>query len=125
MIIGECGGLMYLGKGIIDETGKKHSLVGIFDYSTSLKNKNLALGYRKLKIHNGEKPEGKLTLSGHEFHYSTMVYNKETPHWINTPANKHKQINDGFRKLNCFSFYSHIYWGSNSPWMAFIKTLAK
>ena len=125
MIIGECGGLMYLGKGIIDETGKNHSLVGLFDYSTSLYSKILTLGYRHLKIAIKEKSESKLTLTGHEFHYSTLIYNKETPNWINIPSNKHKPIRDGFRKFNCFSFYSHIYWGSNSAWMAFIKTLAK
>lgn len=125
LIIGECGGLMYLGKGIIDGTGKKHSLVGIFNYHTSLKIKKLTLGYRNLeKISKGNSRRN-ITLKGHEFHYSTLANNKETPNWTQVRSNKQKQITDGFRKWNCFAFYSHIYWGSNSAWMRFIIKLAK
>lgn len=125
IIIGECGGLMYLGKGITDAKGKKHSLVGIFNYHTSLKTKKLTLGYRKLVKTPKANLEDKITLSGHEFHYSSLINNKETPNWTQVTSNKQNQITDGFRKFNCFSFYSHIYWASNSAWMKFIIKIAK
>lgn len=123
IIIGECGGLMYLGKGITDSMGKKHSLVGLFNYNTSLKSKKLTLGYRKLVNASKVSSEKNLTLHGHEFHYSSLINNKEIPNWSHLTPKKHNEITDGFRILNCFSFYSHIYWGSNSAWIKFIKNL--
>ncbi|MBT3510569.1 MAG: cobyrinate a,c-diamide synthase [Nitrospina sp.] len=125
LIIGECGGLMYLGKGIIDAKGKKHPLAGIFNYSTSLKTKKLTLGYRKLEERTKDQLKSKLILTGHEFHYSSLVNNKETPNWVQTTSNPGMQVSDGFRKSNCFSFYSHIYWGSNSSWIKYIINLTK
>jgi cobyrinic acid a,c-diamide synthase len=122
LIVGECGGLMYLGKGFTDGAGKTHSLVGIFNYRTTLKQKKLTLGYRKLKSTPKVKSDSQLTLNGHEFHYSSLTSNKEIAKWSQTLHNK--QIVDGFRKFNCFSFYSHIYWGSSSAWMKFIVKLA-
>ncbi|MBT3922192.1 MAG: cobyrinate a,c-diamide synthase [Nitrospina sp.] len=125
LMIGECGGLMYLGKGIIDNKGKTHPLAGIFNYSTTLKSKKLTLGYRKLKMSSKDQLKDKLILTGHEFHYSSLIKNKETPNWFHSSSNIEGQVSDGFRKLNCFSFYSHIYWGSNSSWMKYIINLAK
>ena len=125
IIIGECGGLMYLGKAIIDNAGKNHSLAGIFNYSTSIQAKKLTLGYRKLRMSTKVNPKCKVTVTGHEFHYSSLIKNKETPNWTHATSNKKIQTTDGFRKSNCFAFYSHIYWGSNPAWMKFIISLVK
>jgi len=111
-IIGECGGLMYLGRNIIDEKGKSNPMVGIFNYSTTLKHKKLTLGYRHLKI----KKEKGLNFKGHEFHYSSLNKNKE-PH---IAISSNKELSDGFRKRNALAFYTHIYWGSNDPWLKYI-----
>lgn len=113
VIIGECGGLMYLGKYLINEKGQKSSMVGLFDYETSIKTRKLTLGYRKLKPFKTS--DQKLTLNGHEFHYSTFAKNNENPLWTNTKS-KH-EISDGFNNKNCYSFYTHIYWGNNKNWL--------
>lgn len=116
-VIGECGGLMYLGKSLIDSTGKRFPMTGLFNYSTSFKKRSLNLGYRKLK--------NNLTLTGHEFHYSSLVENKERFGWTYLPNSKGKPTGDGFKKFNCFAFYCHIYWGSNPQWMKFLINLIK
>ncbi len=113
-IIGECGGLMYLGRAIIDEKGKSFPMTGIFNFSTTLKPKKLTLGYRHLKI----KKEKRLYIKGHEFHYSSFSTNNESQ--ITTSPGKTLAIKDGFRKKNALAFYTHIYWGSNGPWLKYI-----
>jgi len=120
MIIGECGGLMYLGKHITNEAGKKLPMVGLFDYSTSLKSRKLTLGYRKLKPAKTAGKNSKLTLLGHEFHYSTFTVNNERPKWINSHRKKGVPLSDGFTRNNCHSFYTHIYWASNKNWLNFL-----
>ncbi len=117
MIIGECGGLMYLGKHIIDPSSKKFSMVGLFDYSTSIKNRKLTLGYRKLKPAKIGKKIKNLILHGHEFHYSTFATNNELPNWNNTHSKKGPLQKDGYTTMNCHSFYTHIYWASNREWL--------
>jgi cobyrinic acid a,c-diamide synthase len=125
LIIGECGGLMYLGKGIIDSQGTKHSMVGLFNFQTSLKTKKLTLGYRKLVENSKVRLEKPITINGHEFHYSSLIKNKETPHWTQVTSTNQKLVMDGFQRKNCFAFYSHIYWGSNRAWVNFIIKSAK
>jgi cobyrinic acid a,c-diamide synthase len=117
MIIGECGGLMYLGKHITSEQGKKLPMVGLFDYSTSLKSRKLTLGYRKLKPAKASNENKALILNGHEFHYSAFTVNNENPKWINSHRKKGIPLSDGFTKNNCHSFYTHIYWASNKEWL--------
>lgn len=117
MIIGECGGLMYLGKHITTEAGKKLPMVGLFDYSTSIKARKMTLGYRKLTPAKTSGKNSKLTLLGHEFHYSTFIINNERPEWKNSLKRKGPLVRDGFTKNNCHSFYAHIYWASNKAWL--------
>ena len=108
---------MYLGKHITNETGKKLPMVGLFDYSTTLKPRKLTLGYRKLKPTKILNKNKALILNGHEFHYSTFTVNNEEPKWINSYSNKGMFHKDGFSKNNCHTFYSHIYWASNKSWL--------
>ena len=118
MIIGECGGLMYLGKHITNEAGKKTPMVGLFDYSTSIKARKLTLGYRKLQPARASNKQ--LILHGHEFHYSTFVANNERPEWKNGHQKKGVLLRDGFTTKNCHSFYAHIYWASNKEWLNYL-----
>ncbi len=120
MIIGECGGLMYLGKYLINETGNKKSMVGLFDFSTSLKIRKLTLGYRKLKPVKTTVLNKKLILKGHEFHYSTFANINEQAHWINNNPKNRAALKDGYSTKNCHAFYSHIYWATNKEWLNYL-----
>ncbi|MEK9630137.1 MAG: cobyrinate a,c-diamide synthase [Nitrospinota bacterium] len=124
-IIGECGGLMYLGNHITDKDNKKLPMVGVFKYSTSIKKRKLTLGYRKLQPAKLSKQNKNLTLHGHEFHYSTITVNNEQPHWKNNFSPNGIKQKDGFTFKNCHSFYTHIYWASNRGWLNFLTKSLK
>ena len=69
----ECGGLMYLSKGIYDFDGKFFEMAGVFPFETEMKKGRSHLGYREITLkedcilgRNGDK------LRGHEFHYSEI-----------------------------------------------------
>jgi cobyrinic acid a,c-diamide synthase len=117
MIIGECGGLMYLGKQIIDANNKKLSMVGLFDFTTSIKTRKLTLGYRELKPAKTTNKNRNIILQGHEFHYSTFSTNNEMPNWKNSRIKGGVLLKDGFTTRNCHAFYTHIYWASNRAWL--------
>jgi len=70
-IYGECGGYMVLGEGLIDVDGHRHEMLGLLPLVTSYATRKRHLGYRRLHSLAPDMFEG--TLSGHEFHYSTVV----------------------------------------------------
>ena len=65
-LLAECGGMMYLGKYIADETGTRYPMVDILDIATGMQHKKLSLGYKRVNIDGQE-------FKGHEFHYSQFV----------------------------------------------------
>ena len=112
-IIAECGGMMYLGRDIIDEEGNSFPMTGTFRFSTSMQNKKLNLGYRKVEL------EG-LSLKGHEFRYSSLL---EAPSAPDLPgfknltgvgkvysARSHKVETKIYRHKNVLASYIHFYW---------------
>lgn len=118
--VAECGGLMYLGKSIVDEAGRSRPMAGIFDFSTTLKNKRMTLGYRKLSFNPSSIARKKILLRGHEFHFSVFQDNRETPIMTQNADGKIPAVKDGYRHRNCFALYSHIYWGSSPDWLQFV-----
>lgn len=123
LLVAECGGLMYLGKSIKDANGKPHKMAGIYDFSTTIKKKQLTLGYRKLKAPKDIKLSK--NLKGHEFHYSNFEKNQEKPLWQENKGGKPAKIKDGFKLFNSFAFYTHIYWGENEPWLNFLLKIVE
>ena len=123
LLVAECGGLMYLGKSIKDANGKPHKMAGIYNFYTTIKKKKLTLGYRKLRASKDIKLSK--SLKGHEFHYSNFEKNQEKPLWSEKKLVKPIKIKDGFRHLNSFAFYTHIYWGENEPWLKFLLKIVE
>lgn len=115
-ILAECGGMMYLGKGIVTEEGTRHPMVGVFGFGTSMEGKKLHLGYRRVVFENDE-------LWGHEFHYSS-IYNDEhteTVGEIYTARNK-KVTTKYYTYKNVLASYMHLYWGEGTfGWLHSIK----
>jgi cobyrinic acid a,c-diamide synthase len=101
-IIAECGGMMYLGQSIINEEGEAFSMTGIFPFSTSMQNKKLSLGYRKVEL------EG-LNLKGHEFRYSSLI---NAPSGVGKvfSARGHAVDTKIYRHKNVLASYIHFYW---------------
>lgn len=117
-VVAECGGLMYLGKDLIDESGKKFNMTGVFDYGVTLHPKKLTLGYRNLK--NVDTDSQQVAMKGHEFHYSQFSVNKESASMMHHPSRTEETIQDGWRRDNCRAFYTHLYWGASPKWLKLI-----
>lgn len=104
IIIAECGGMMYLGQSIIDEGGNSFPMAGVFDFSTSMENKKLTLGYRKVLFN-------KLIFTGHEFRYSSLVHQQELPSVANIYSARGIEVNTKlYRYNNVLASYVHFYW---------------
>ncbi|VAX30527.1 Cobyrinic acid a,c-diamide synthetase [hydrothermal vent metagenome] len=119
-IIGECGGLMYLGHSLVDKQGTSHLMTGVFDFITSMKDKRLTIGYRKLSYSPPGQDEQPMVLRGHEFHHSTFQKKPETPLMIHRTDGQGLDRPDGYRYKNTFAFYSHIYLGSSIAWWEYL-----
>jgi cobyrinic acid a,c-diamide synthase len=108
-ILAECGGMMFLGRTITDETGRSWPMAGVLDIETSMHPKKLSLGYRTLTINDQ-------TLKGHEFHYSQFSGDPKTttsPPLFVRNARGHELPVPVFYQPNIFASYMHFYWGES------------
>lgn len=112
-ILAECGGMMYLGKYIVDEEGVQHAMTGILDVATGMQHKKLSIGYKRINI-------GVMELKGHEFHYSQFIEGSfnEIPltrnHDIAIRNARHERLNlPVFSTPNLLASYFHFYFGNN------------
>jgi cobyrinic acid a,c-diamide synthase len=107
-VLAECGGLMYLGKSILNANAEEYETVGFLDLKTSMAEKALTLGYRVL--HYKDK-----VYRGHEFHYSSIT-TAGIPDSIGDIRNaKGEEVKMKlYRKKNVVASYMHFYWGDGS-----------
>ena len=105
IVIGECGGMMYLGNEIVDENGKGETMCGIFNISTSFEKKKLHLGYRRINWDG-------LEIKGHEFHYSNLILHDNTANKFEVSNARGENVEMPiFRHKNCWASYMHLYLG--------------
>jgi len=126
-IYAECGGLMYLSRGIYDPDGNFFPMAGIFSFETRMKKERAHLGYREILLKEdcilGRKGE---RLRGHEFHYSEMVdnsyesgvmsyelKNEKKPRPLNCYSLLHDSRDEGYVFKNTLASYVHVHFGSN------------
>jgi cobyrinic acid a,c-diamide synthase len=77
---GECGGYMVLGAALTDADGTRHEMVGLLGLETSFAKRRMHLGYRLAELATpipGHRAGARLR--GHEFHYSTIIAQPDTP----------------------------------------------
>jgi cobyrinic acid a,c-diamide synthase len=77
---GECGGYMVLGRTLVDADGVSHAMAGLLGIETSFAKRKMNLGYRRAVLQS-DGPLGRAgeALTGHEFHYATIVSPGEDP----------------------------------------------
>lgn len=77
---GECGGYMALGETLIDKEGMAHQMAGLLGLVTSYEKRKFHLGYRRAELLEPTLgfTQG-TTLRGHEFHYSTILEERDAP----------------------------------------------
>lgn len=77
---GECGGYMALGAALIDKEGVRHEMAGLLGLVTSYEQRKFHLGYRRAVLSTPMPGFGVgAALRGHEFHYSTILDQPDTP----------------------------------------------
>jgi cobyrinic acid a,c-diamide synthase len=74
VILGECGGYMVLGRGVVDQDGGRHAMAGLLGLETSFARRKLHLGYRQAALcYAGPLGAEGAAYRGHEFHYATIA----------------------------------------------------
>ena len=138
-VYAECGGLMYLSRGIYDFEGNFHRMAQVFPFETVMKKDRVNLGYREIRLLTDSilGMQGDV-LRGHEFHYSEIDnrtknteyraqtedsfshLNPRTPESSNpcliysVKDNSGRHIYDeGYKVKNTLASYVHIHFGSN------------
>lgn len=77
---GECGGYMTMGEGLIDTSGVRHEMAGLFKLVTSFEKRRMHLGYRLAQLTSAIPGHGAgARLRGHEFHYATILEHHDAP----------------------------------------------
>lgn len=136
-VYAECGGFIYLTRGVRDQIVPGSapsvdckdltSLVGIFPVATRMLPRRKALGYREVLITDDSLlgPAGTIA-RGHEFHYSEMAeMPREVEQLYQVSKNGRVIAVEGYRYRNCLASYLHLHFGS-CPEMAdaFVKNCA-
>lgn len=71
---------MAMGEALVDKDGTRHRMTGLLGLVTSYADRKMHLGYRAARLAHPlpGHPAGSL-LKGHEFHYSTILAQPDTP----------------------------------------------
>ncbi|WP_291425778.1 cobyrinate a,c-diamide synthase [Deinococcus sp.] len=109
-VVGECGGLMYLGESLEDLDGAPHEMCGVIPYRTRMSGR-LSLGYRDAEALADSPllPAG-TPIRGHEFHYSTLTHAPTHPayRWA---APGGAEVLEGYAQGNVLASYLHLHYG--------------
>lgn len=114
-IYAECGGLMYLSKGIVDFEGNLYPMVGIVAGQCKMGQRLAAMGYvtGKALQDNVLVSQGE-TYRGHEFHYSTIETEEGFPWALELTKNRDGSSKpEGYAQGNLLASYVHLHFGSN------------
>ncbi|SMO75679.1 cobyrinate a,c-diamide synthase [Paracoccus laeviglucosivorans] len=102
---GECGGYMAMGAGLVDAAGQRHEMAGLLGLETSYEKRRMHLGYRRATPHGGLFG-GPLT--GHEFHYATILSQPDDRLARVTDANGDAVAETGSRRGHATGTFFHL-----------------
>jgi len=117
----ECGGLMYLSKGVRDFDNTLFGMAGVFPFETRMMKKP-RLGYREIVLNEhcilGSKGE---KYRGHEFHYSEILEDRDQGSGVRGQGNAYTVTNasgnrlpdEGFKYKGALASYIHLHFGGN------------
>lgn len=118
VLYAECGGLMYLSKGIQTKDGQLFPLCGILPAWTRMLEQKKMLGYREVILeHDSLFGPAKTVLRGHEFHYSELAEDPCTGgEWtcgyrLQRPRVE-SFVKEGFLRNNILASYVHVHLAS-------------
>jgi cobyrinic acid a,c-diamide synthase len=112
-IYAECGGMLYLGRTLVDLENHSHQLVGALDVEAVMENRRVALGYAEsTALRDTPTLKAGASARGHEFHYSRIVktFDGHTPAYrVETSSGTRE---DGFAVGSLVSSYVHLHFAS-------------
>ncbi|MCP3470856.1 cobyrinate a,c-diamide synthase [Bradyrhizobium sp. CCGUVB1N3] len=106
---GECGGYMVMGAALTDADGARHEMLGLLGLETSFAKRRMHLGYRLAELAApmpGHHPG--VRLRGHEFHYSTILAQPDTPLAIVRDATGATVAETGSRRGHATGTFFHL-----------------
>ena len=115
-IYAECGGFIYLTKGLKNTDEKFYDFCGIFDIKIAMRKRlNMErFGYIHIDMKNGIKTKG------HEFHYSEIFDNNENQCFYSIKKENGREWKCGYRKDNALAGYPHIAFYSEPEFLKFL-----
>ncbi|HEX7925585.1 MAG TPA: cobyrinate a,c-diamide synthase [Bradyrhizobium sp.] len=106
---GECGGYMVLGAALTDAEGVRHPMAGLLGLETSYAKRRMHLGYRLAELAAAMPGHGPgARLRGHEFHYSTIIAQPDTPLAVVRDATGAIVAETGSRRGNATGTFFHL-----------------
>jgi cobyrinic acid a,c-diamide synthase len=118
-VYAECGGLMYLGKGLV-LGGRTYPMVGALPVTFGLEKKPQAHGYTIVEVEKANPYfPGKAVLKGHEFHYSRVLEIEEDGTYMAFNVRRGKGIaegKDGMCYKNILAAYTHLHAIGTPEW---------
>jgi cobyrinic acid a,c-diamide synthase len=119
-IYAECGGLMYLSRGIRDFKGNFFGMAGIFPFETVMQKRKSRLGYREIRLREScILGRAGAVLRGHEFHYSHIPEGQGTNEpgvemlYDTSDSQGTPQGPEGYSIGSVLGSYIHVHFGSN------------
>jgi len=117
-IYAECGGLMYLTRGIETTHRKRYAMVGLLPVWSRMLDRLKSLGYVEVTLTKDSLwGECGALFRGHEFHYSELTENlQDAPLWTPVYRLKHRRSKtislEGFQQGKVLASYVHLHWAS-------------
>jgi cobyrinic acid a,c-diamide synthase len=115
-IYAECGGLMFLCRGIQDTEASFYPMADVYPFSVRMISRLKSLGYREVRL-SEPCPLGSIgqVIRGHEFHYSEMIEGPMGVKLAYSIANRRgrSRYSEGFVVNNTLGSYVHLHFGSN------------
>jgi cobyrinic acid a,c-diamide synthase len=106
---GECGGYMALGAGLVDAGGVRHAMAGLLGLETSFEIRRMHLGYRRARLlADAAGARAGARLSGHEFHYATVLCQPDAPLAEVTDATGAPAAETGSRRGRVTGTFFHL-----------------
>jgi len=117
-VYAECGGLIYLSKSFIDNSGQMFPLAGILPVDIKMGSRLAGFGYKiaRTRFETILGSEG-LEVRGHEFHHTYQIGdipNSNKPYIVKRAfGDENEEILEGYAKDNIFATYIHVHFLSN------------
>jgi len=115
-IYAECGGLMYLSRGLTMLTGERTAMTGVLPLEVRMLPRLKALGYRQVTL-QAECLLGPAGCQGrgHEFHYSEIITEDAGVSKAYQMVDRLGQAPsvEGYRRYGTLASYVHLHFGSN------------